>query len=106
MKTFIPRQLAPVVAVLLALIDDTGAAGQTGAWLEGGGPHRNFTSDIAGLANAWPESGPPRAWTRALGDGHSSILVDAGRLYTMYRPLASQEGRWTEEEIVALELGK
>lgn len=113
MNTFIPRQLAPAVAVLLALIHDGGATGQTRqafestissapatAWLEWGGPRRNFTSDAVGLADAWPESGPPRAWTRELGDGHSSILVDAGRLYTMYRPLTNENGRWSDEEVV------
>ena len=36
---------------------------------------------------AGPSSGPRKLWTRALGEGHSSILVEGGRLYTMYRPL-------------------
>jgi len=33
-----------------------------------------------GLANSWPSEGPTPLWTRDLGAGHSSILVNAGRL--------------------------
>ena len=70
-------------------------------WLGWGGPRRNFTSDAVGLANSFPESGPRRLWGRELGGGHSSILVDGSRLYTMYRPrLAGSPGRWQEEEVV------
>lgn len=52
-----------------------------------------------GLANSWPASGPRRVWSRALGEGHSAILVENGRLYTLYRPL--QAGGRSQEEIVA-----
>jgi outer membrane protein assembly factor BamB len=40
--------------------------------------------DSTGLAESWPAGGPRRLWSRELGEGHSSILVDADRLYTMY----------------------
>lgn len=74
-------------------------------WPGWGGPRRNFTTDSAGLANSWPEGGPKALWTRELGRGHSSILVDGDRLYTMYRPaLASGPGGLSEEEaVVALD---
>ena len=41
-------------------------------------------------------------WTRPLGLGHSSIVVDEGRLYTMYRPgkQISKQGPWENEEVV------
>ena len=39
-----------------------------------------------GLANSWPASGPKRLWTRPLGEGHSAILVESGRLYTHVPP--------------------
>src|SRR5262249_22148714 len=29
--------------------------------------------------------GPPRLWSRALGDGYSAILSDGSRLYTLFR---------------------
>jgi len=39
--------------------------------------------DAKGLAETWPASGPKRLWSRELGEGHSSIIVDADRPYTI-----------------------
>ena len=55
-------------------------------WTQWGGPHRNFISDATGLADSWPATGPRQLWSRPLGNGHSTIIVENGRLYTMYRP--------------------
>ena len=55
-------------------------------WTQWGGPHRNFISDATGLADSWPATGPRQLWSRPLGDGHSTIIAENGRLYTMYRP--------------------
>jgi outer membrane protein assembly factor BamB len=55
------------------------------AWLQWGGPRRNFMVESGKLASQWPAGGPKRLWSRALGEGHSAILVENGRLYTMYR---------------------
>ena len=49
------------------------------AWPQWGGPTRNFMSDSKGLASKWPATGPKKVWSRALGEGHSSIAVDGGR---------------------------
>ena len=67
-----------------------------------GGPHRNFIVNSTGLAEKWPETGPPVMWTRPLGTGHSAILVDDGRLYTMYRAGngRAKQGPWDAEETV------
>jgi outer membrane protein assembly factor BamB len=77
----------------------------TAAWPQWGGPNRNFMSDSKGLASKWPASGPKRLWTRALGEGHSAIAADGGRLYTMYRPLGllAMVRRSQEEVIAALD---
>ena len=74
-------------------------------WTQWGGPNRNFVSDATGLASTWPPSGPKKLWTRALGEGHSSILVEGGRLYTMYRPssLMSYVRRSQQEVVAALD---
>lgn len=56
-----------------------------GQWAQWGGPGRNFTAEATELAQSWPDEGPARLWRRALGDGYSTILVDEGKLYTMYR---------------------
>jgi len=72
------------------------------SWPQWGGPNRNFMSDARGLASKWPASGPKKLWSRALGEGHSSIAADAGRLYTMYRPLGMLAVvRRSQEEVVA-----
>jgi outer membrane protein assembly factor BamB len=77
----------------------------TAGWPQWGGPNRNFMSDAKGLASKWPAGGPKRLWTRALGEGHSAIAADGGRLYTMYRPLGllAMVRRSQEEVIAALD---
>ena len=77
------------------------AAAASNSWRQWGGPNRNFViSDGPRLADSWPASGPPVMWSRPLGNGHSSILVDDGRLYTMYRVGEPRRGPWNAEEIV------
>jgi outer membrane protein assembly factor BamB len=74
-------------------------------WQQWGGPRRNFTVDVGAVATSWPASGPRKLWSRTLGEGHSTVLVEGGRLYTMYRPvgLLSTVRRSQEEAIVALD---
>src|SRR5688572_22725794 len=83
------------------------AAASSPAWRQWGGPDRNFIIPNAPrLADAWPESGPPVLWTRPLGTGHSTVLVDEGRLYTMYRGGNGRNDRGpydTEEVVVSLD---
>ena len=73
-----------------------------GQWHQWGGRDRNFITHTAALAEQWPESGPPQLWSRPLGTGHSAIVVDEGRLYTMYRPGngRARQGPWDAEEVV------
>jgi outer membrane protein assembly factor BamB len=54
-------------------------------WPQWGGPSRDFRVSSTGLATSWPSSGPKKIWSRALGEGYSSIVADADALYTMYR---------------------
>lgn len=77
---------------------------QAPVWTQWGGPTRDFMVPSTGLANTWPASGPRRLWTRTLGEGHSAILAEAGRLYSMYRPASPARGRFSQEEaVVALD---
>lgn len=55
------------------------------AWTQWGGPGNTFVAPSTSLAKEWPESGPPKLWSRELGEGYSAILAEGGRLYTMYR---------------------
>jgi outer membrane protein assembly factor BamB len=109
---------APGVAVVLVVVavssassrnawDGPPSQGSTSrGWTEWGGPNRNFMSDATGLALSWPEGGPRRLWSRPLGEGHSAILAEGERLYTMYRPVGQGAARRSQEEIViALDRG-
>ena len=74
------------------------------SWPQWGGPRRDFTSTSTGLATTWPAGGPRRLWSRPLGEGHSAISAVEGRLYTVYRPLASS-GTAQEEVVAAIDAG-
>lgn len=71
------------LALPLAAAAATPPAGED--WLVWGGRNRDFIVNTSGLADSWPASGPRKIWTRALGDGYSSIAVEKGILYTGYR---------------------
>ena len=89
-------------AVLLSTTTTLPAQTPGPAWTQWGGATRDFMVTTTGLANTWPTGGPKRLWTRALGEGHSAILVENGRLYTMYRPLGLMSTvRRSQEEVVA-----
>ena len=90
------------LAAALACAQGVGGAGPSD-WTQFGGPTRDFMVESTGLASSWPASGPRQLWSRALGDGHSSIIVDGARLFTMYRPLASGSTPHEEEVVVALD---
>jgi outer membrane protein assembly factor BamB len=98
--------LVAQTALIALLVRAPSAGGATSPeWPQWGGPNRNFTVDAKGLASSWPQGGPKKRWSRALGEGHSSILVDGGRLYTQYRPLGLMAAvhRSQEEVVVALD---
>ena len=95
---------AVVLAAVCQVPQRTSGATTSSDWTQWGGPQRNFMSDAKGLASTWPSGGPRKLWSRALGEGHSSILVEDGRLYTMHRtagPPAAQRGQ--EEVVTALD---
>jgi outer membrane protein assembly factor BamB len=72
-----------------------------GSWRQWGGPDRNFVVEASGLADAWDDGGPPSLWSRPLGLGHSALVVDEGRLFTLYRPGSdSRGGPWESREVV------
>jgi outer membrane protein assembly factor BamB len=78
------------------------STGDAGAWKQWGGPDRNFIVATTGLADKWPDAGPRVIWSRPLGTGHSSIVVDEDRLFTMYREGngRARGGPWNPEEAV------
>ena len=88
--------------VLMAAAGTSAQSGSSHAWRQWGGPTRNFISLSTGLAEKWPDTGPRVIWSRPLGNGHSAITVDDGRLFTMYRVgnARAKQGPWDQEEIV------
>ncbi len=75
-----------IVALALALALPLAVfAESTENWTQWGGPRHDFKAPAAGIAASWGEHGPKQLWSRQLGDGYSTILVEDARLYTMYR---------------------
>ena len=101
-------RLALLATALFATVPLHGQMHPSG-WSQWAGPARNFiVAPAAPLADRWPESGPPVLWSRPLGPGHSSIIFDEGRLYTMYRAGngRTRQGPWAAEEtVIALDAG-
>ena len=88
------------LAILLA--QASLAQQSTPSWPQWGGPTRDFHSPSTGLADTWPATGPPVLWSRPLGTGHSAIVFDDGRLFTLYR-VGNGRGKlgpWKDEESV------
>ena len=98
------RSLAALCLVAL-LSGSTPASQQSPAapsWPQWGGPNRDFVVADAGPRGEVAGGGPPVLWSRPLGTGHSSIVVDDGRLFTMYRAGNGRAklGPWEAEEVV------
>jgi outer membrane protein assembly factor BamB len=80
-----------LIAALVLTLGFTVQSPTASSWLQWGGPTRDFMVRTTGLASTWPEGGPRRLWQRALGEGHSAVIVDGPTLYTMYRSSPSRE---------------
>ncbi len=77
------------IALTLALT--AWLAGQASAdWPHLRGPNCDGVSNETGLAEAWPAAGPPRLWSRELGQGYSGFVVADGRLCTQRQALGGQ----------------
>ncbi|MFY9554979.1 MAG: PQQ-binding-like beta-propeller repeat protein [Blastocatellia bacterium] len=85
-----------ILLALLLFANVDSLAAQSSGWPQWGGPQRNFMVEAKGLASTWPGEGPKRLWSRELGEGHSSIIAEGGRLYTMY-------SKGDEEFVIAID---
>ncbi|MCG3127963.1 MAG: hypothetical protein CHACPFDD_02836 [Phycisphaerae bacterium] len=94
---------AEEAAAMAGPVDPPTAPNEPVAWLQWGGPARDFRSNATGLANRWPKGGPPRLWERPLGDGFSSILCDGAAIYTMYSLRDKDDAFRGDEVVVALD---
>lgn len=80
----------------LAALASAGVASAAN-WPQWRGPGRDGLSPETGLADSWPDGGPPLLWkTEALGEGYSSFAIVGGKLYTQ-----GQEGG--RQHLIALD---
>jgi outer membrane protein assembly factor BamB len=55
-------------------------------WPQFRGPTRDNISKETGLLQKWPQGGPPLAWkATGIGDGHSSVAISGGKIFTTGR---------------------
>ncbi|MEK6643077.1 MAG: DUF6263 family protein [Planctomycetota bacterium] len=94
---------AEEAAAMAGPVDPTTPENTPEAWLEWGGPNRDFKSTATGLANRWPKEGPAKLWERPLGDGYSAVLSDGDTLYTTYSVREKGDALKGDEIIVALD---
>lgn len=59
-------------------------------WPQWRGPKFDAISLETGLADAWPEAGPPVLWSRELGQGYSSFIAVGSHVYTLNQTLYEQ----------------
>ena len=59
-------------------------------WPQFLGPTRNGVYCGTGLAETWPKEGPPRVWSKKVGQGFSGPVVASGKLILFHR-LADKE---------------
>jgi outer membrane protein assembly factor BamB len=72
------------MAVAIFLLGASIAIDALEDWPQWRGPRRDGVSTERGLLKAWPQSGPPRAWTATgAGEGYSSFAAAGGRLFTL-----------------------
>ncbi len=93
MRSILWRSVELTAIVSLVALGSQNAGAD--AWPQWGGVSRDFSVSSAKLAGKWPADGPPKLWSRPLGDGYSSIVSDGELLFTMYR-----SGHTTEREII------
>jgi outer membrane protein assembly factor BamB len=81
---FTPRS-SQWVAVSLVLCPLSFVLVRAADWPQFLGPTRNGVSAETGLANSWPETGPPVVWDRDVGEGFSGPVVSGGTLILLHR---------------------
>jgi outer membrane protein assembly factor BamB len=69
-----------VISVLVSAVAATAAD-----WPHVRGPSYDAISRETGLADRWPEAGPPILWAHELGPGYSSFVIAEGRAFTLFQ---------------------
>ncbi len=83
--------ISPVLVLVITIASCSDVAAQDAAdWPHIRGPSYNGNSNDTGLADAWPEEGPPVLWIRDIGQGYSGFVVSGDRVFTQGQTLYGQ----------------
>ncbi|MGV2333337.1 MAG UNVERIFIED_CONTAM: PQQ-binding-like beta-propeller repeat protein [Planctomycetaceae bacterium] len=86
--------LQAIISALLLILPQesvpTTSDSSTSDWPGVRGSDWSGHSASTGLADSWPDSGPPVLWVKELGDGYSSFAVWNNRAATMYQTASEQ----------------
>ncbi|MFO0965546.1 MAG: PQQ-binding-like beta-propeller repeat protein [Gemmataceae bacterium] len=74
--------LRTCLVVSVALLASAAHADDWPQWL---GIHRDGVSKETGLIKTWPKDGPPRLWSKKVGEGYSGPVVAGERLVVFHR---------------------
>jgi outer membrane protein assembly factor BamB len=82
----IRKRVTATVVLAAGMVLGSARADVAKDWPQFRGPTRDNVSRETGLLKQWPKDGPPLAWKASgIGDGHSSIAVAGGKIFTSGR---------------------
>ena len=82
-RPFLPSLVTTLIVTGLVFAGSAAVAAED--WFQWAGPDRDFTAKDTGLADGWPEDGPPVLWEREIGTGYAGVVTSKGRVFTGYR---------------------
>ncbi|HKQ48211.1 MAG TPA: DUF6263 family protein [Phycisphaerae bacterium] len=97
------KREAEEAAAMAGPVEPVSPENEPVAWLQWGGPNRDFNSNATGLANRWPKDGPPKLWEQSLGDGYSALLCDGDTVYSTYSIRDKNDPLKGDEFVVAFD---
>lgn len=77
--------------MLVFVLTMLGGVAGAGNWPQFLGPNGDATSSETGLADHWPEEGPPVLWTVELGPRFGGPVVYEGRVYLLDREVGKRD---------------
>ncbi len=78
------------LGVVLGLVGIGHDAALAADWPQWRGPTHDAISVETGLAESWPDEGPPVLWTKEIGKGYSSFIAVGDRVWTQTQTLYEQ----------------
>src|SRR5689334_19385778 len=72
------------------VVTQTTSGAEPPGWPQWRGPTFDCISTETGLADSWPEAGPPVLWNREIGQGYSSFIAVGPHVFTLTQTLYEQ----------------